>query len=201
MGQRSQIYLRHNGSLILANYYQWNFGEGMISRARWGIEWVKEFVDPAWKDRWPFDSEDYIEKMRRVFDTDFDRKDVALSCDILKEWSEQFSDEPFNDVVFNQQENNDGQLYVDIRDGKIYYCFRDMHANRIMDAAEYMDWDCPYWSSESEHNPAFDRSCYLSEEEIKACEANIRAIGEMAELMTMEQLDEFIHGDYAPKPF
>ena len=41
MGQRSQIYLRHNGDLVFANYYQWNYGERMVSRARWGIGYIK----------------------------------------------------------------------------------------------------------------------------------------------------------------
>ena len=38
MGQRSQIYVRFNKengqSGLIANYYGWNFGERMISRAR-----------------------------------------------------------------------------------------------------------------------------------------------------------------------
>lgn len=201
MGQRSQIYLRYNGQLIFANYYQWNYGERMISRARWGIEWVKELVDEKYD--FVFRDKRSIEQMRRVFDVNFDMKDVALSCDIVKEWSEQFSDEPFNDVVFNGQDNNDGQLFIDIpdiRDGKIYYCFRYMHGDKLMDAAQYMDWDCSYWDSKSEHNPAYDNE-YLTEEEIKTCYANIKAIGEMATLMTREQLDDFLNGDYEEQPF
>lgn len=200
MGQRSQIYLRYNGKLLFANYYQWNYGEQMISRARWGIEYVKDFVDAKYD--FVFRDSAYITRISRVFDTNFDVKDVAISCDIVKEWEEQFSNEPFNDVVFNEQDNNDGQLYVDIKDDKIFYCFRDWTRHEdgittdvIMDASEYMDWDCPHWDSKSEHNPAYD-SEYLSEEVIKTCEDNIKAIEEMAELMTMEQLDDFIHGEY-----
>lgn len=45
MGQRSQIYLRYNGKLVFASYFQWNYGERMISRARWGIEHVKWYSD------------------------------------------------------------------------------------------------------------------------------------------------------------
>lgn len=196
MGQRSQIYVRYNGQLLFATYYSWNYGERMISRARWGIEYLKEYVEKEWT--WAFNDKSYIEKFRRIFDTNFDMKDVAISCDIVKEWSDQFPDEPFNDTVFNLQDNNDGQLYVDIKDGKIYYCFRDwtFHddgttSDVIMDAAEYMDWDCENW----------ENSEYIDDEQKAACRNNIKAIGEMAELMTMEQLDEFIHGDYAPKRF
>lgn len=192
MGQRSQIYLRYNGKLIFANYYQWNYGERMISRARWGIEWVKELVDEKYD--FFFRDKRSIEQMRRVFDVNFDMKDVALSCDIVKEWSEQFSDEPFNDVVFNGQDNNDGQLFIDIpdiRDGKIYYCFRDMHEDTIMDAAQYMKWDLEDWK----------KSKFIKYDQKSACRANIKAIGEMASLMTREQLDDFLNGDYEEQPF
>lgn len=187
MGQRSQIYLRYSGKLIFANYYQWNYGERMISRARWGIEWVKEFVGEKYD--FVFRDKRSIEQMRRVFDVNFDMKDVALSCDIVKEWSEQFSDEPFNDVVFNGQDNNDGQLFIDIpdiRDGKIYYCFRDMHEDTIMDAAQYMKWDSEDW----------EKSKFIAYSQKSACRANIKAISEMASLMTREQLDDFLNGDY-----
>jgi hypothetical protein len=46
MGQRSQIYIRwqkENGDYVLiARYFQWNFSERMISRARALIEELKE---------------------------------------------------------------------------------------------------------------------------------------------------------------
>ena len=202
MGQRSQIYLRYNGKLIFANYYQWNYAERMISRARYGIEWVKEYMQYDFVFRDP----SYITKMRRVFDVNFDMKDVQISCDIVKEWKELFSDDDFNTVVFNDQDNNDGQLYIDIVDDKIYYCFRDRPNHKdgttsdvLMSASEYMEWDSPKWANRGEHNPAFE-DCYLSADEIKTCENNIKAIEKMAELMTLEQLDDFIHGDYAPNP-
>lgn len=190
MGQRSQIYLRYNGALVFANYYQWNFGERMISRARWGIEWVKEQVDKGYD--FIFRSNSYIKQMRRVFDANFDMHDVQISGDIVKEWADDFADEPFNDIVFNFQDNNDGQLFVDIRDGRIFYCFRNMHADTIMDAEQYMKWDLPRWKTDD---------CSLDAEEIQTCKDNIKAIGNMATLMTREQLDDFLSGDYEPKPF
>ena len=189
MGQRSQIYVRHNGKLVFANYYQWNYAERMISRARYGLEWIREYMDYDFV----FRDESYITKMRRVFDVNFDMRDVQLSTDIVKEWKELFSDEDFNTVVFNGQDNNDGQLYMDIRGGKIYYCFRDWVLHRdgttddvIMSASEYMDWDAEDW----------ENSKYITPEMKDACRENIKAIEEMATLMTLEQLDDFIHGNY-----
>lgn len=195
MGQRSQIYLRYNGKLVFANYYQWNYGERMISRARWGIEWVKEMVERDYN--FVFRSYSYITQMRRVFDVNFDMHDVAVSQDIVREHADLFADDDFNDYVFNMQDNNDGQLYVDIKDGKIYYCFRDWTrhpdgttSDTIMSASEYMDWDEEGW----------ENSEYISDGGKAACRDNIKAIEEMAELMTLEQLDDFIHGDYSYVP-
>ena len=195
MGQRSQIYLRHNGKLVFANYYQWNYAERMISRARYGIEWVKYYVDA--KFDFVFSDPAYITRMRRVFDVNFDMHDVTISADIVQEHADQFAEDDFNDYVFNMQDNNDGQLYVDIKDGKIYYCFRDWTrhpdgttSDTIMSASEYMDWDAEDW----------ENSVYITKKGKAACRDNIKAIEEMAELMTMEQLEDFIHGDYADVP-
>lgn len=191
MGQRSQIYLRHNGDLVFASYYQWNYGERMVSRARWGIAYVKQFMDQ--KYAWVFRDPAYVLKMRRFFDVNFDMHDIQLSSDILKEREEQFPDTDFNGFVFDGQDNNDGQLFVDIRGGKIYYAFTDGYRMRkIMDAEAYMNWNMKDWRS----------SEYISPEMKAACEANIKAIPEMAELMSYEQLEDFVHGFSDPaKPF
>ena len=45
IGQRSQIYIRlkdrNNNKYLFAKYYGWNYGERMISRARYGIDYIK----------------------------------------------------------------------------------------------------------------------------------------------------------------
>lgn len=191
MGQRSQIYVRHNGDLVFANYYQWNYGERMVSRARWGIAYIKQFAEKGYE--WVFRDPAYVLKMRRFFDVNFDMHDIQISSDILKEREEQFPDEDFNEFVFDTQDNNDGQLFVDIRGEKIYYAFTDGYRIRkIMDAEAYMEWDAGDWRN----------SKYIKPEMKAACEANIKAISKMAELMTPEQLEDFVHGYSDPvKPF
>ena len=184
MGQRSQIYVRYNSRLIIANYYQWNYAERMISRARWGIEYLKDFVDNGYD--FAFLDSSYITRFSRIFDTNFDMHDVAISCDIVKEYHELFPDRDFNDSVFNKQDNNDGQLFVDIQDGKIFYCFRDMYTNKRMGAARYMTWDSPGWK----------KSKYLDDDAKTTCEENIKAIDKMATLMTKQQLEDFLTGNY-----
>lgn len=86
MGQRSQIYVRYNKKLVITNYYQWNYGERMISRARYGIEYIKEnYLEYR---TWIFNNESDMEKLRRIFDVNFDMKDIVMSIDIIKEWKE-----------------------------------------------------------------------------------------------------------------
>lgn len=192
MGQRSQIYLRYNGNLIFANYYQWNYGERMVSRARWGIEYVKGHLDDGFE--FVFRDKHYVEQMRRVFDANFDMHDVAISADIVKEWAELAPEEDFNETVFNFQDNNDGQLFIDIADGKIYYAFTDLAPERtIMDAEAYMTWD--------HDGEDWRTSKYIDADQKTACEANIKAISETAVLMPHDRLRDFLTGDYAPKPF
>lgn len=188
MGQRSQIYVRYIKKLVVTNYYQWNYGERMISRARYGIEYIKEnYLEYR---TWIFNNESDMEKLRRIFDVNFDMKDIIMSIDIIKEWKEQFSeDESFNNYVFKLQGNNDGKLFVDIsEDGTIKYAFLDCECNtdHIMNATQYMDWNIEEWR----------KSEYISEEGKQSCKENLEKIEEMAALMTKSELEDFINNDY-----
>lgn len=204
MGQRSQIYVRASNNLLAANYFQWNFSERMISRARWSIDWIRNYQEDGvfnllfeeHDSTFHFFLVDYVERLQRVLDVNFDLHNIAHHCDIVKEYWKQFSDEPFNKAVFEDQNNNDGQLFIEILPDKVRYCFRDVRENRLMDAEQYMVWDSyPHWEFDDQHNLVCDGE-YLSEEEIEACKRNIKAIGEMAELMTVEQLEDFLHCEY-----
>lgn len=199
MGQWSQIYVRHNDTVIVANYYGWNYGERMISRARHGMEYVKGYLDEGFVSELfsPFG----IEKLSRVFDVNFDMKDVAISSNLVQEWKEQFADRDVRDYVFGPQNNNDGKLFVDIQvkesrsdidfgsllaGHSIKYAFldRDCDVENIMDAEKYMEWDMgKNWMEPTE---------YFSQEDIDTCKANIQAIGEFARVMTMEEVEAFL---------
>ena len=76
MGQRSQIYVRASGQLIVANYYQWNYAERMISRARYGIEYIDSVKDYS---NWIFLRDVNVEHLRRILDVNFDLKDYQIS--------------------------------------------------------------------------------------------------------------------------
>lgn len=187
MGQRSQIYVRYNKKLVIANYYQWNYGERMISRARYGIEYIKEnYLEYR---GWIFNDSSYIKKLSRIFDVNFDMKDVVLSQDIVEEWKKDFSEDNFNDFVFRMQGNNDGKLFVDIsEDGTLKYAFLDCECDtgHLMNARQYMDWNDKEWK----------QSKFIDDEQKVLCEENLKEIDKMAILMIKEEVEDFINYDY-----
>lgn len=192
MGQRSQIYVRYqkdDTNYLVARYYQWNYGERMISRCRHTLEWIKEYL----RYDWYLTTE--TETLKRYLDVNFDMKSIVIGSDIVKEWEEwDYKEETtFNDFVFLQQDNNDGKLFIDIKDGVIKYAFVDTecHTEHIMNARQYMDWDYEDWRC----------SEYIDDDAKKTCEDNLKVIAEIAELMTEQELEEFITADYEPKPF
>ena len=204
MGQRSQIYIRYNVNYgsdpatnhpiprnyrgLIARYYGWNYGERMVSRARYIIERIhKEFMQ--WK--FLFGDAEKLEKLRLTCDVNFDKKDITFSSDILKEITEIFDGDM--DCLFNQ-DNNDGQLFIDVTDFGIKYCFmRFFNDGEPMDAEQYMKWNC----ESEEHSDWHKPSKYLEQETIDYTEENIKKINEMAELMTLEEVKEFVSYDYS----
>lgn len=204
MGQRSQIYVRatlENGETeLLARYYQWNFGERMISRARGGIEHIETCMDDfSWNNAWE------REKMARILDVNFDMRDIVMSSDIIKEHHEFGEGLSFREDVFEGQDNNDGKLFidVDIKNKTIKYAFLDYKASldNIMDAEQYMKWDSVYGDDKNgtwRDNLAKNATGDLEEgkEIVRICEDNIKAIGEMATLMTRKELENFLSSNY-----
>lgn len=186
MGQRSQIYIRYKtatGYRLIANYYQWNHGDHMISRARYGIEYLDSMREYY---TWWF--RDYEEKIRRYFDVNFDCQDVAMHDNINDEFKKFGKGYQFNEYVFHRQDNNDGKLLVDVDKTEIRYAFLDWDASEtnIMSPCEYMDWDLDGWR----------KSEYVDQE---TCCANINALDEF-KLMTREQVHDFLTCQYENDP-
>lgn len=196
MGQRSQIYVRFNSDDngkkgLIANYYTWNYGERMISRAKWGINFIKERL----KYPWFYQRHSSIIQLSRIFDTNFDMKDIQLSHDIISEYKEFYSEDDlsyyFNDFVFEMQDNNDGKLLVDIDNDVIKYAFLDCDANpnNVMDAEDYMVWN-------SGDDTSWTESECLSKQTVCICKENIKYISENAKLMSEDEVKEFINYNY-----
>lgn len=191
MGQRSQIYVRYtkdNKHYLTARYFGWNYGERMISRCRYSLEWIKEMA-----------IHDYLfiyekTKLERILEVNFDMKDVQISCDIVKEYIEEcdYKDESsFKEYIFMEQDNNDGKLFIDVSDGYLKYCFLDSDCNtkNIMNASEYMHWNHKNW----------EQSEYISDKQKELCRVNIKTIDEIAELMSVEEVEDFINCIYEEK--
>ena len=186
MGQRSQIYIRikdtyNENPKLYAKYFSCNYGERMISRARYGIEYIK-------RNEKKLDSDLVKERINRIFDVNFDMKDIAITSDLIGEWIEQFADDfKANSYIFNHGENNDGTLFIDVNENsEVKFCFTDSKLN-ILSPEEYMNWDDPTWQN----------STYLSKENVEICENNIKFINENATLMTKDELQEYINYDYS----
>ena len=61
--------------------------------------------------------------------------------------------------------------------------------DRVMSAAQYMNWNHKQWR----------QSKYINKEQKALCEKNIRQIPRIAQLMTIEELNDFINDDYGYK--
>ncbi len=115
MGQRSQIYVitkQDNEYNLTARYYQWNYGERMISRARSISEWLKEHREFYAYEAYRLD----ISRLDTIMRVNFDMRDVVDTCDIVREFAEYSDDkgsvDEFLSFVFAGQDNNDGQCYI-----------------------------------------------------------------------------------------
>lgn len=187
MGQRSQIFVRYeeNGQKkMIARYYQWNYGERMISRARYGIEWLKDMY------KYTFE---FSRKLYRILDTNFDMIDCVISSDIIKEFIDNdWGNDGYtlNSFLFYQQDNNDGKLFIDVLlNGTIKYAFLDYDNKKIMSGTEYMKWDRGKgWKNPTE---------YFDQEDIDICIKNIKEINKMAKKMTADEVKEFMEMDYS----
>lgn len=202
MGQRSQIYCRITGMdgsvQLIANYYQWNFGERMISRAAATLDRLNYAMKHFPRS---FDME--IEKYRHFLDVNFDMRDIVLSSNIISEFQEFGEKGQFAEWVFYGQDNNDGKLFIDCnaQAETLTYCFTDPNLTEIMNGKEYLnddlgtDWRKPkyiYYDS-----PIEERKEMIKEQEelVAYTEKNLEML-EQFDLMTEEELEKFLSMDY-----
>ena len=143
MGQRSQIYViykdNQNRDCISATYFQWNYGERMISRARYTMEWIKGQVTD-FSSLWCT-----AHKIRYIASVNFDYKDVVIGQDLIEEWKDYKQGVPnanLNDYIFNA-DNNDGCLFIDARvPQNLRYAFTTYdYKDGVMGPEAYLKWD------------------------------------------------------------
>lgn len=199
MGQRSQIYIRYNVNYencsgvynykgLIARHFGWNYGERMISRARYIIEHIH---DDYMKYKWEFGNSEDLEKLKWICNTNFDMKDILFSSNIIEEIKETFDGDM--QYLF-EQDNNDGQLFIDVTDKGIKYCFMEYYnEGKPMNAEQYMKWNC----EDDEHSNWHEPYEYMDKETIAYTEENIRKISKMATLMNDEEIESFVTDDYS----
>ena len=149
MGQRSQIYViykdNQNRDCISATYFQWNYGERMVSRARYLMDWIKGQSLFYSSDNNLFSLSYVVHKIRYIASVNFDYKDVVIGQDLIEEWKAYKQGVPnsnLNDYIFNA-DNNDGCLFIDARIPKqLRYAFTTYdYKDGVMGPEAYLKWD------------------------------------------------------------
>lgn len=150
MGQRSQIYViykdNQNRDCISATYFQWNYGERMISRARYLMGWIKSQNSFYVADSYNVFPLSYVaNKIRYIASVNFDYKDVVIGQDLIEEWKDYKQGVPnanLNDYIFHA-DNNDGCLFIDARNPKhLRYAFTTYdYKDGVMGPEAYLKWD------------------------------------------------------------
>lgn len=182
----SAIYIRYNGQIIIANYYNDIYGNRMISRASNTIEYLRSFLTKGWD--WFFTSKISIGMLKLLIDTDFGSKEVVIGKDLLEEYRNIVAEGKnldISDYLFSTHDDTNGHLYIDVyapEDLPFYdvsYCFYCSSEDRIMDASEYLRQRCP------------DYRNTMDEDQLRCCNENIKAISDMSVLMTPDEAKDF----------
>ena len=151
MGQRSQIYViykdNQNRDCISATYFQWNYGERMVSRARYLMGWIKSQNSFYVADSYNVFPLSYVaNKIRYIASVNFDYKDVIIGQDLIEVWRDYKQggvlNTDLNDYIFHA-DNNDGCLFIDARIPKqLKYAFTtDDYKDGVMGPEAYLKWD------------------------------------------------------------
>ena len=171
MKMSSQMYVAINGKLEVANYYNYNYGDSMVSRVRYGMEYIMKCIDnPIMM---------HGEVFRRYLDIDFDKKSLNISLDVIYNHVSSYD-------VFDW-DTNDGKVFisVDTSTNEIKYCFTD-NDNRLLNVDQYLNWDL-----DVQHWRTWDILGW-DDHTRNVCSGNTNRIKKLAKLMTQEELDAFL---------
>ena len=207
MGQRSQIYViakKNNEYYMTANYYQWNYGERMISRVRGTLE---QIIDDYIKYDWQLTTDNA--KLRRIMDVNWDMHDVVLSSDIIKEFTDDYEKywktegssyaQDFFGFCFSCQDNTDGRAYMyidlDADNPKVKLCFTKYTFDKdssVINANEYLTFDLLY-DEPGTWQEYMIKSEYYDAKTIVYTEKNIEYIEEHSEMLNKEELLDILN--------
>jgi hypothetical protein len=227
MAEKSNIFVRirakkrtsdknYKYTTFFGLYYQWCYGERMISRLRSAIEFAGSDIS-GWYGEYVVGKE-LLNKFKRYLAINFDMRDIIDSVDLIPH--------TVNDVmqgyanakadIFNQEENH-GFIYIDItlddpdnkfgeNNAKIKYAFvdneykdKDGKLSPVRSVEEFADHDMgdderkwyepdPYWD---ESNMTVHKERFLNEI-VPTCKKNMAEINSSATLMTEDDRKDFV---------
>lgn len=227
MGERSNIFVRiraknrtsdknYKMETFFGLYYQWCYGERMISRLRSAIEFADSDLS-GWFGEYVVGKE-LTGKFKRYLAINFDMQDIVDTVDLIPH--------AVNDVmqgyanakadIFNQEENH-GFIYIDItlddpdkkfgeNKAKIKYAFvddeyknKDGKISPVRSVENFADHDMgnderkwyepdPYWDKQ---NMTAYKEQFLNEI-VPTCKKNMAEINSSATLMTEDDRKDFV---------
>lgn len=228
MGERSNIFVRirakhrtsdkkYKKEAFFGLYYQWCYGERMISRLRSAIDFVDTDIS-GWHNEHVVNDE-LIDKFKRYLAINFDMRDVIDTVDLIKDVSNDVKSgyANTNANIFNQCENH-GFIYIDIslddpsqrfgeNKAKIKYAFVDNEVKAkdgtvppVRSVENFADHDIgederkwyepnPYWDENERLNGLKER--FLNEI-VPTCKKNMAEIDASATVMTEDERKDFV---------
>ena len=227
MGERSSIFVRirskkrssdknYQMETFFGLYYQWCYGERMISRLRSAIDFVDREIS-GWHGEYVV-SKETTDKFKRYLAVNFDMQDILEPVDIIQAWVNDvmrgYSKEKAD--IFAQDENH-GYIYIDItlddpdkkfgeNNAKIKYAFvdneykgNDGKVPPIRSVENFADHDMgnderkwydpsPYWD---ERGMTTHKEHFLNEI-VPTAKKNIEEINKSATLMTEDDRKDFV---------
>ena len=227
MGERSNIFVRirakerssdknYKHKTFFGLYYQWCYGERMISRLRSAIDFVDRDLS-GWHGKYVV-SKETTDKFKRYLAVNFDMQDILEPVDIIQAWVNDvmrgYSKEKAD--IFAQDENH-GYIYIDItldapyknfgeNNAKIKYAFvdneykgNDGKVPPIRSVENFADHDMgnderkwyepdPYWD---ERGMTTHKEHFLNEI-VPTAKKNIEEINNSATLMTEDDRKNFV---------
>lgn len=227
MGERSSIFVRirskkrssdkkYQIEAFFGLYYQWCYGERMISRLRSAIDFVDKNIS-GYHGEYVV-SNDQIELFKRYLAINFDMHDIAVPTDLVQLLTSNVMLGTATEKadIFAQDENH-GYIYIDIslddpdknfgeNNAKIKYAFvdneykdKDGTVPHVRSVENFADHDMgnderkwyepdPYWDNSG--NLAFKER--FLKEIVPICKQNMAKIDSSATLMTEDERHDFV---------
>ena len=223
MGERSNIFVRMRGKkfgektfkhdTFFGLYYQWCYGERMISRLRSAIDFIQTYLDGNRADR--VTDDDIVSKFKRFLAVNFDMRDVVEPVDLIPEAVKDVKRGYYTSKadIFDQAENH-GFIYIDVTvDGSadnkatIKYAFVQYEGGEketpIMSVTKFADHDLgdderkwyepdPHWDSKEARGWGKAHKKTFLKDIVPTCKANIKEINSSAKVMTEAERKEFV---------